>query len=49
MLVINGIGIVASCGANAGRHDGLGFALARLRLRSNLRSAVRLMVEIAGE
>ena len=49
MLVIDGIGIVPSSGANAGRRDGLGFALAQLRLRGNLRSAVRLMVEIAGE
>ena len=51
MLVIDGIGIVASRGPNAGRCDGLslGFTLAQLRLGGNLRNAVRLTVEIAGE
>ena len=49
MFIINRIGIVASSGPNGGRSDGLRSALAQLRLRGNLRSAVRLMVEIAGE
>ena len=49
VLVVDRVGIVPSGGPNAGRREGLGFALAQLRLRGNLRSAVRLMVEIAGE
>ena len=51
VFVIDGVGIVSSGGPDAGRRDGLrlGFALAQLRLRGNLRSAVRLTVEIAGE
>lgn len=49
MLVIDGIGIVASGGADAGRSDGQRSVLAQLRAGSNLRLAVRLMLEIAGE
>ena len=49
MFVIDGIGIVASRGPNAGWSDGFRFALAQLRPRGKLGSAVRLMVEIAGE
>ena len=49
MFVIDGIGIVASRGANAGWSDGLRSVLAHLRARGNLRAATRLMVEIASE
>ena len=49
MFIIDGIGIVARSGPNAGRRDGLRSALAPLRARGNLGAAVRLTVEIAGE
>ena len=49
MFIIDGIGIVPSGGPNACRNGRLRSALAHLRARGNLRSVVRLMVEIAGE